>query len=76
MSSRYNCVRAFQKCCHVDLDIQHNLFLLSFFCILWRYKRIFILKSLNISLEEEMEQMIAKIIFSTDYQIYTHSSLI
>lgn len=48
----------------------------QFFCILWRYKRIFILKSLNISLEEEMEQMIAKIIFSTDYQIHTHSFLI
>lgn len=42
------------------------------FCILWQSKLIFVSKSLNISLEEEMERMAAKILFSADYQIHMH----
>lgn len=41
--------------------------------MIWISNLIFIFKSLNIILQEEMEQMAAKIFFSASYQIHTHA---
>lgn len=42
--------------------------------MVWRSNLIFIFNSLNNKLQEEMEQIAAKIIFSVSYQIHTHVS--
>lgn len=44
------------------------------FSMVWRSNLIFIFNSLNNMLQEEMEQIAAKIIFSVSYQIHIHVS--